>query len=75
MKINIRIGHPAYPQMGLNRSAYCKTKTEAVEELRDRGVTRDVAREAVKDVLTRSYGHRVVYAPGDTECIEVFNCD
>lgn len=48
-QITIRIGHGSYS--GTNAPAWPKTKSQAVEILRARGVKRDAARNAVKEAL------------------------
>lgn len=70
------IGHSAYS--GANAMKICATKTEAIKILRSRGVTRDVARKAVKAASSIDFGYQVVrvHTPGFTECgecIEVTN--
>ena len=45
----IRIGHPAY--QGTNAVRLCFSKAQAIRVLRNRGVRRDSAREAIERAL------------------------
>ncbi|HEX8894425.1 MAG TPA: hypothetical protein VF783_13935 [Terriglobales bacterium] len=69
----IRIGHPAYPRNGANAAKYCFSKAEAVRVLRDRGITRDVARAKVNDVCSKFGGYATVSERPYGEVIEVGN--
>jgi hypothetical protein len=65
-----KIGHGIYN--GTNRLAYAKSKAEAVRILRDRGVKRDDARNAVKSAAEGSF--TVCYPNLDSSPIEVKRC-
>lgn len=67
----IRIGHSAYS--GANALAICNSKAAAVRELRMRGVLRDKAREAVKDVCARVAGYVCIYDQSGLNVIEISN--
>lgn len=68
----IHIGHPDHS--GINRLVVCKSKAEAIRELRERGLTRDRAREIVKDVCANPNGFRLVAPePIVFDIIEVAN--
>ena len=66
----IRIGHPAYS--GVNAAKYCFSRSEAVRELRARGVKRDVARAKVNGVMARLGGYATL-SEGLGDVIEVGN--
>jgi hypothetical protein len=51
----IRIGHAAYS--GANALAYVVGKAAAVRELRERGMTRDAARDLVNQVTSKPNGY------------------
>jgi hypothetical protein len=53
MTQGIRIGHSAYT--GANRLAIVSGKSQAIHELRCRGVKRDDARKAVKEAIRGRY--------------------
>lgn len=63
----IKIGHGAYN--GANALKFCLSKAAAVRELRNRGFTRDKAREIVKDVSSRPNGYKC--AEVDHSVVEV----
>ena len=67
----VRIGHPAYS--GVNDLAYANSKAAAINILRDRGCTRDKAREVVNDVLKKDSGYRTIYTGNGFDVIEVWN--
>jgi len=48
-KVMIRVGHPAY--QGANAVRLCFSKSQAVRVLRNRGIRRDSAREAIERAL------------------------
>ena len=72
MKKQICIGHPGYA--GANAVAICHSKAAAIRELRNRGVKRDPARDAVNDVCLRAAGYTTV-RPDILNIIEVTNMD
>ena len=69
----IRIGHSAYT--GANRLAIVNSKAAAVRELRERGFTRDRARDVINRIhanyiITRN-GYRTVEVPGTFDVVEI----
>lgn len=72
-KTVIRIGHPAYPRNGANAAKYCFSKSAAVRELRNRGITRDVARAKVNAVMTKFGGYATVSERPYCDVIEIGN--
>jgi hypothetical protein len=69
MKSQIRLGHPAYS--GANRVFHAPSKAAAVRELRNRGLTRDRARDAINLVCKRVAGYATVEA--DFQIIEILH--
>ncbi len=67
----IKIGHGAY--CGANALRFCFSKAQAVRVLRNRGMTRDKARELIKDITERFSGYRTITIGG--EIVEVSNMD
>lgn len=70
-KFTVQIGHGAY--QGDNRYALCGSKTAAIEELRDRGFTRDHARALVNDVCSRPHGYAIGSVTQCSDIVEVTN--
>lgn len=63
----IKIGHGAYN--GFNALKFCVGKAAAIRELRNRGFTRDRAREIVNDISSRPNGYMT--AEVDHNLVEV----
>lgn len=70
-KLVIRIGHPSY--QGANRLFYAFSKKQAVEELRDRGFTRNRARELVKQVCETYHGYTTASVSSVSDIVEIAN--
>lgn len=69
-KTLIRVGHSAY--RGVNAYRLCFSKAQAVRVLRNRGVTRDMARVAV----SKAVNHLGAMVRGENgEVIEIVNAE
>ena len=78
----IRIGHRAYS--GSNAIKIVKSRSAAIQELRNRGMLRSDARMVINKVLSKDYGYEIAYFQKEQEkngikiysndLVEIFNC-